>query len=109
MMPSAFPPPSGSGLSASGLAGAGPSSGPESPAVERLEEGAAMRRRVCAPPPSPVVLSIPHAGTGTTGFEDELAPSLDVRCDADLLVDTLYQVGPGETGGAWRGPWVIAK
>jgi len=56
-----------------------------------------------------VVLSIPHAGTATSGFEGDLAPSLDVRCDADLLVDTLYQVGAGETGGAWRGPWVIAK
>jgi len=80
-----------------------------SPEMQRLEEEAAMRRRICDPPPSPVVLSIPHAGTATTGFEGELAPSLDVRCDADLLVDTLYQVGPGETGGAWNGPYVIAK
>ena len=54
------------------------------------------------------MLSVPHAGVATTGFESEVAPSLDVRCDADLMVDTLYQVGVGESGGVWLGPYVVA-
>jgi N-formylglutamate deformylase len=38
------------------------------------------------------VLSVPHAGTAITGFEDALAPTLDVRGDADLFVHLLYGV-----------------
>jgi N-formylglutamate deformylase len=44
-------------------------------------------------PSSPLVVSVPHAGIGTTGFEATLAPELDVRSDADLFVDRLYRVG----------------
>jgi len=44
-------------------------------------------------PPTPVVVSVPHAGTATRGFEDALSPELDVRCDADLYVDRLYRIG----------------
>jgi N-formylglutamate amidohydrolase len=47
-------------------------------------------------PETPVVVSVPHAGTGVHGFEQALSPDLDVRCDADLYVDRLYRVGePG--------------
>ena len=47
-------------------------------------------------PDTPVVVSIPHAGTGIHGFEEALSPDLDVRCDADLHVDRLYRLGePG--------------
>jgi N-formylglutamate deformylase len=42
------------------------------------------------PPSTPLVVSVPHAGISTAGFADALAPSLDVRCDADLFVDELY-------------------
>lgn len=45
-------------------------------------------------PTTPVVVSVPHAGTSTQGFEDALAPTLDVRCDADLWVDELYEGSP---------------
>jgi N-formylglutamate deformylase len=51
-----------------------------------------FRRRVTIPPETPVVLSVPHAGIGTSGFEGALAASLDVRGDADLFVDRLYGV-----------------
>jgi N-formylglutamate deformylase len=51
-----------------------------------------FRRRTAVPPPSPLVVSVPHAGVATTGFEDALAPTLDVRADADLLVDALYGI-----------------
>jgi N-formylglutamate deformylase len=68
---------------------------------------AGVRQRICAPPTTPVVLSVPHAGIATTGFADELAAGLDVRCDADLLVDGLYQVAEGDRG-AWGGPYVVA-
>lgn len=51
-----------------------------------------FRRRTTVPPPTPLVLSVPHAGIATTGFEGVLAPTLDVRADADLLVDALYGV-----------------
>jgi N-formylglutamate deformylase len=74
----------------------------------RPSVSASLRRRVCAPPTTPVVLSVPHAGVATTGFDDELAPALDVRCDADLLVDGLYRVAEGDGGGAWEGPYVVA-
>jgi N-formylglutamate deformylase len=45
-----------------------------------------------APPSTPVVLSVPHAGVRTDGFGGALSPALDVRCDADLHVDRLYRV-----------------
>jgi N-formylglutamate amidohydrolase len=44
-------------------------------------------------PSSPLVVSVPHAGLGTAGFEKALSPELDVRCDADLFVDRLYRIG----------------
>ena len=50
--------------------------------------------RLPADPPTPVVVSVPHAGTATAGFEDALAPDLDVRLDADLFVDELYEGAP---------------
>ena len=50
-----------------------------------------------APAPSPLVVSVPHAGVGVSGFDGALSPDLDVRCDADLHVDRLYRIG--EAGG----------
>jgi N-formylglutamate deformylase len=49
-------------------------------------------------PPNAVVVSVPHAGVEVEGFGDALSPSLDVRCDADLFVDELYQ---GSRAGAF--------
>jgi N-formylglutamate deformylase len=49
--------------------------------------------RTAAEPSSPLVVSVPHAGLGTAGFEGALTPELDVRCDADLFVDRLYRIG----------------
>ena len=46
-----------------------------------------------AVPVSPLVVSVPHAGISTIGFESALTPELDVRCDADLFVDRLYRIG----------------
>ena len=46
--------------------------------------------------PSPLVVSVPHAGIRTAGFETTLTPELDVRCDADLFVDQLYGIGTPE-------------
>ena len=63
-------------------------------------------------PPESVVVSVPHAGIATTGFAAELAPSLDVRGDADLFVDRLYAVdtdaarAPAAT--ITRGPYIAA-
>ncbi|MEP6655374.1 MAG: N-formylglutamate amidohydrolase [Myxococcales bacterium] len=54
--------------------------------------------RMLVPPETPVVLSVPHAGIATTGFEGSLAETLEVRGDADLFVDRLYQVEEGATG-----------
>lgn len=48
-------------------------------------------------PPTPVVLSVPHAGTEVGPFAVAMAPALDVRCDADLFVDELYE---GSSPGA---------
>lgn len=45
-------------------------------------------------PQTPVVVSVPHAGIATDGFADALAPDLDVRLDADLWVDELYDGAP---------------
>jgi len=61
-----------------------------------IVEGA-FTLRAPAEPDTPVVVSVPHAGTGVHGFEQALSPELDVRCDADLHVDRLYRVG--EAGG----------
>ncbi|MES1172388.1 MAG: N-formylglutamate amidohydrolase, partial [Bacteroidota bacterium] len=72
-----------------------------------------FRRRVVMPPASPVVLSVPHAGLSTTGFEGALASTLDVRGDADLFVDELYGVhadagGPRGTRGTTSGVVYVA-
>ncbi|MES1207225.1 MAG: N-formylglutamate amidohydrolase [Pseudomonadota bacterium] len=53
--------------------------------------------RIAAEPSTPVVVSVPHAGVRTAGFDAALAPELDVRGDADLYVDRLYRLG--EEGG----------
>jgi N-formylglutamate amidohydrolase len=53
-------------------------------------------------PETPVVVSVPHAGTGTGPFSAALVPGFDVRCDADLFVDELYE-------GAPRGAFVRAR
>ena len=57
----------------------------------------AIATRAAAEPSSPLVVSVPHAGLRTAGFEATLHPELDVRCDADLFVDRLYRIG--ETDG----------
>jgi N-formylglutamate deformylase len=44
-------------------------------------------------PSTPVVVSVPHAGVATHGFDEALSSDLDVRCDADLHVDRLYRIG----------------
>jgi N-formylglutamate deformylase len=62
-----------------------------------------FRSHTPAVPATPVVLSVPHAGTGTAGFADALVPGLDVRCDADLLVDGLYGIAE-RTGGGGASP-----
>lgn len=56
--------------------------------------------RLPALPTSPVVVSVPHAGTATDGFEAALSPELDVRCDADLFVDRLYRLGEADAPDA---------
>jgi len=53
----------------------------------------AFTSRAATRPETPVVVSVPHAGVDTHGFEGALAPELDVRCDADLYVDRLYRLG----------------
>jgi N-formylglutamate deformylase len=56
----------------------------------------AFTRQTTQDPTTPVVVSVPHAGTETHGFHATLSPELDVRCDADLHVDKLYRIGtPG--------------
>lgn len=54
-------------------------------------------------PTTPVVVSVPHAGIGSDGFADALAPTLDVRCDADLFVDALW------TAAGVRGAFIRAR
>src|SRR3954447_18664836 len=81
---------------------------PSTPSSPLPARPAPPRLRICAPPTTPVVLSVPHAGISTAGFADELVPGLDVRCDADLLVDALYEVADGDSG-AWGGPYVVAR
>ena len=60
-----------------------------------IVEGAFTARSAAAPT-TPVVVSVPHAGIRTAGYEETLNPELDVRCDADLFVDRLYRVGEPE-------------
>jgi N-formylglutamate amidohydrolase len=55
--------------------------------------GDAFSLRAPSAPTTPVVVSVPHAGVSTHGFEGTLSPELDVRCDADLHVDRLYRIG----------------
>lgn len=55
-----------------------------------------------ADPATPVVVSVPHAGVETGPFGAALAPTFDVRCDADLFVDELYE-------GAPRGAFIKAR
>jgi len=57
-----------------------------------IVEGA-FTSRTAAEPTTPVVVSVPHAGLRTAGFEEALVPELDVRGDADLFVDRLYRIG----------------
>jgi N-formylglutamate amidohydrolase len=57
-----------------------------------IVEGAFMARTAAAPT-TPVVVSVPHAGVRTAGYEETLTPELDVRGDADLFVDRLYRIG----------------
>jgi N-formylglutamate amidohydrolase len=57
-----------------------------------IVEGAFMARSAAAPT-TPVVVSVPHAGVRTAGYEETLTPELDVRGDADLFVDRLYRIG----------------
>ena len=82
---------------------------PQPPGFPAPDTG--FRRRILDPPPSPVVLSVPHAGTVTAGFDAPLVAGLDVRCDADLLVDGLYGIAEGDAPG--DGPrtasWVAAR
>ena len=56
----------------------------------------AIATRTVAEPSSPLVVSVPHAGLRTAGFERTLNPELDVRCDADLFVDRLYRIGDAD-------------
>src|SRR5947207_14001479 len=56
----------------------------------------AIATRTASEPSSPLVVSVPHAGLGTAGFEVTLHPELDVRCDADLFVDRLYRIGEAD-------------
>jgi len=56
----------------------------------------ALATRTVNEPSSPLVVSVPHAGVGTAGFEQTLNPELDVRCDADLFVDRLYRIGDAD-------------
>ena len=60
-----------------------------------LIEGS-FANRSPAEPAAPIVVSVPHAGIGTAGFEAALTPELDVRCDADMFVDRLYRAGEAE-------------
>jgi N-formylglutamate amidohydrolase len=53
----------------------------------------ALATRTATDPTSPLVISVPHAGVRTAGFERTMNPEMDVRCDADLFVDRLYRVG----------------
>jgi N-formylglutamate deformylase len=58
--------------------------------------GGAFALRAEPAPQTPVVVSVPHAGVATDGFEATMTPELDVRCDADLYVDRLYRIGQAD-------------
>ena len=62
---------------------------------DMMIEGA-LATRITTEPSSPLVVSVPHAGLRTAGFERTLNPELEVRCDADLFVDRLYRIGEPE-------------
>ena len=48
------------------------------------------------PIPSPIVVSVPHAGTARGALGAVLRDDFDLRCDADLYVDRLYDgLAPG--------------
>jgi N-formylglutamate amidohydrolase len=64
----------------------------EAGSIFEIVDGA-FAQRTNAAPSTPVVVSVPHAGVATHGFEATISPELDVRCDADLHVDRLYRVG----------------
>jgi N-formylglutamate deformylase len=57
-----------------------------------IVEGA-FTARTPGEPSTPLVVSVPHAGLGTAGYEETLTPELEVRSDADLFVDRLYGIG----------------
>jgi len=61
--------------------------------------------KLAAEPTTPVVVSVPHAGVATAGFDQALSPELDVRGDADLYVDRLYRLG--QEGGPET--WIAAQ
>jgi N-formylglutamate deformylase len=61
-----------------------------------MAEGA-FTARTPGEPTTPLVVSVPHAGLSTAGYEETLTPELEVRGDADLFVDRLYAIG--EPGG----------
>jgi len=65
-------------------------------AIEGAFVDGAFAMRTQAEPTTPVVLSVPHAGVATHGFEATISPELDVRCDADLYVDRLYRAGEAD-------------
>jgi N-formylglutamate amidohydrolase len=75
-------------------------------AAGSVADAAAFRATLPADPATPVVVSVPHAGIETAGFADPLASTLDVRCDADLYVDELYQGAPG---GGPKGAFIRAR
>ena len=66
-----------------------------------------FRRRTTIPPATPLVVSVPHAVIATTGFEGALAPTLDVRADADLLVDALYGIDAPPATDAAPSPSIL--
>ncbi len=66
------------------------------------QPGPSLLAELPSDPLTPVVVSVPHAGVATGAFAAALSPGLDVRCDADLYVDELYE-------GAPRGAFVRAQ
>jgi len=51
-----------------------------------------FRARLVKVPSTPVVLSVPHAGTAVANLGGPIDPAMDLRCDADFAVDELYGV-----------------
>jgi N-formylglutamate amidohydrolase len=60
-----------------------------------IVEGA-FTARTPGEPSTPLVVSVPHAGVSTAGYEETLTPELEVRSDADLFVDRLYGIGEAD-------------